>query len=82
MNSVAQVYLSRRNLLTLLAKLDGVKEGIPSKCTIIKRDVKHPKYPQSHAIIGVTALEDEDYYVDRGAGEVREREEKLLGKDI
>lgn len=67
-----QVYLSRRNLLALLAKLDCVKEGNPSFCTIIKKDIEHPKYPQSHPHIVVTALEDEDYYTDRNPGLMRE----------
>lgn len=36
---MVRVYLSR----TLLRKLDGVKEGIDSACTIIKNDTAHPK---------------------------------------
>ena len=66
------VYLSRKNLLSLLGKLDGKKQGIPSTCTIVKYDNVHPKYPQSHEYIAVTALEDEEYYTDRAAGVVRE----------
>lgn len=68
----AVVYLSRRNLLTLLAKLDRVKEGGESQCTIIKRDNKHAVFPQSHDSIVVTAVEDEEYYVDREPGHVVE----------
>ena len=33
-----QVYLTRRNLLTLLSKLDRTKAGDPSECTIIDRE--------------------------------------------
>lgn len=61
------VYLSRKNLLDLLAKLDGVKEGFPSNCTIVKHDVKHPKYPCSDDTI-ITAVEDEEYYTHRNPG--------------
>ncbi len=63
-----QIYLSRRNLLTLLNKLDRVKRGGKSFCTIIKNDTKHPKYPQSMPEISVTSLEDEEYYTDRQPG--------------
>lgn len=64
-----KVYLTRRNLLTLLSKLDRVKEGGESKCTIIKQDTVHSKYPASN-VIEVTAVEDDDYYGDREAGPV------------
>lgn len=62
------VYLSRKNLLDLLSKLDAVKDGIPSACAILKRDDRHPVYPQSMPEIMVKAVEDEDYYVDRKPG--------------
>lgn len=65
-----RIFLSRRNLLTLLSKLDRVKEGDFSACTIVKRDTAHPKYPQTIDEIVVTAIEDEDYYIDRCAGAV------------
>lgn len=66
-----QLYLTRRNLLTLLNKLDrALKDGPDaSTCTIIKRDTVHPVYPCSY-VVSVTALEDADYYTDRPAGEV------------
>jgi hypothetical protein len=70
-----RVYLSRRNLLTLLNKLDGVREGRPSECTLVKHDNKHPRFPSSHPAIFVTAVEDEDYYTDREPGFVREQDD-------
>ena len=63
-----RVYLSRRNLLALLSKLDRQKVGEFSTCTIIKSDNEHPKYPQTMAKLAVIALEDEDYYTDRIPG--------------
>lgn len=72
-----QVYLSRRNLMTLLAKLDSVKQGYSSKCTILKTDIAHQKYPCSTEI-SVTAVEDEDYYIDRVPGTLHERTEAAL----
>lgn len=67
---MATVYLSRRNLETLQNKLDRNEETPgASKCTIIKRDTLHKKYPCSEEIT-VTAVEDEDYYHDRLPGEM------------
>lgn len=63
-----KVYLSRRNLLTLLSKLDRKRAGDETYCTIIKNDNVHPVYPQTMKSIEVTAVEDEDYYIDRRAG--------------
>lgn len=51
--------LSRRNLLTLLSKLDRVRNGESSQCTIIK--------PNGTMI---TAEEDEVHYADRPPGEM------------
>lgn len=66
-----KVYLSRRNLLSLLNKLDAVKRGEHSFCTLVKNDDKHPKYSQSMSSIEVIAVEDEDYYVDREPGVIK-----------
>jgi hypothetical protein len=63
------VYLTRRNLLTLLSKLDRQAAGETTACTIIKHDTVHPTYPTTEPTI-VTALEDEEYYADRGPGDV------------
>lgn len=64
------VYLSRRNLLTLLSKLDRRRHGEDTACTLIKYDDTHPKYPQSAPVIVVVAVEDEEYYTTRPAGAV------------
>lgn len=61
------LYLTRRNLQTLLNKLDRNKNGGDSACTLVKRDLVHPKYPCSD-VVSVIALEDEEYYTDRKAG--------------
>lgn len=57
------VYLTRRNLLVLLSKLDRAARGEVTFRTIIKQDTEHPKYPSSD-ITQVTAVEDADYYTD------------------
>ena len=65
-----QVYLTRRNLLTLLNKLAASKVDKSVSTSILKRDNTHPVYPQSDTEIFVTALEDEEYYTHRDAGHV------------
>ncbi len=67
------VYLSRRNLLALLSKLDRAKAGEATTRTILKLDTVHPKYPSS-APTQLIAVEDEDYYTDRPAGPVDPRD--------
>lgn len=62
------VYLSRRNLLALLSKLDRKAKGEDTACTIIKNDNKHVKYPQSMPSIAVCAVEDDEYYSLRPEG--------------
>jgi len=64
-----RVFLSRRNLLTLLSKLDRQAEGKCTACSIVKQDTKHSIYPCTD-VIAVTAVEDKDYYIDREPGEV------------
>lgn len=53
-----RVYISRRNILTLLSKLDRVKAGDSSACTIYKCDNQHAKYPQTMEQIAVSAVEE------------------------
>lgn len=73
-----KIYLSRRNLLALLSKLNrNVKAGCEvSACTLIKRDNVHPLYPQSMGEISVIAIEDEVYY-NRAPGEVHPFDEPI-----
>lgn len=73
-----KVYLSRRNLLTLLSKLDRFAAGEMTLCTVIKNDNKHPVYPQTMKQIAVIAVEDEEYYTDRSAGPMNPADEARL----
>lgn len=66
----ATVFLSRRNLLTLLSKLDRKAKGEQTHCTLIKYDTSNPKYPQNVLGVVVTAVEDADYYDDRDPGDI------------
>ena len=73
-----QIFLSRRNLLTLLSKLDRAASGEATACTLIKNDFAHPVYPQSMLSIAVTAVEDDEYYTTRDAGEVHPSDEAAI----
>ena len=73
-----QVYLSRRNLLTLLSKLDRRAAGEQTECAIIKADTEHPTYSQSMPAIFVAAVEDSEYYVDRDPGRLVSAEEQSI----
>ena len=64
------VYLSRRNLLTLLSKLDRRALGEETKCTLIKHQNVGAPFCQSMIEISVTAVEDTEYYTKRSPGEV------------
>jgi hypothetical protein len=58
-----QIFLSRRNLLSLLEKLDNKKPGHPIiSASIIKHDGQGPDINQTIPIVCVTAVEDEVYY--------------------
>jgi len=70
-----RVFLSRRNLLSLLSKLDRQAAGGDTVCTIAKYDTAHPKYPQTMDEIWITAVEDADYYAERPAGEMHPLDE-------
>ena len=70
-----QIYLTRRNLLTLLSKLNRKKSGESTERTLIKSDNRHPEFPQSMPHCMVTALEDEEYYTDRPYGEVHQKDD-------
>lgn len=65
-----RVYLSRRNLQTLLNKLNRKAGGGTTHCAIVKNDNAHPKYAQTMDSIMVIAIEDDEYYSERSAGAV------------
>ena len=69
-----KVYLSRRNLQTLLSKLDRKKDGDDTACAIIKSDNKHKVYPQTMKDLIVQAIEDDEYYTDREPGVVHPKD--------
>ena len=77
-----KVYLSRRNLLALLSKLDRDEVGEKTECTIIKQQQPSPAYRQTMKQIAVIAVQDDEYYgsQNRGAGEMHPADEQKLPK--
>ena len=74
MSTFNYLYLTRRNLLTLLNKLDREESGDSSCCTIIKYDTDHPEYPISTPTI-IQAIEDDEYYKHRPPGDVHHKDQ-------
>jgi len=69
---IERIYLTRRNLLSLLSKLDRKKAGEETACTLVKNDNLHPKFPQTMGFCEVVAVEDQEYYDEgRPAGYVQ-----------
>ena len=78
---MGQLFLSRRNLIGLLAKLDrNVQYPGDSRCTLQKNNVPGDPYLSDPDHILVTALEDEIYYAKREPGPMVAQEESLLAK--
>jgi hypothetical protein len=79
---LAKVYLTRRNLLALLSKLDRDAAGEETACAIIKHKNDVPAYQQTMNSIMVIAVQDEDYYnaLARPAGVMHPSDEAKLPK--
>ena len=73
-----QIYLSRRNLLALLSKLDRQATGDATACAIIK--YKNPADPYCNTIdqVVVTAVADEEFYANRQPGVMHPLDEANL----
>jgi hypothetical protein len=65
-----KIYLSERNLRTLLSKIERFKAGDVTACTLIKRSNPLDPYCQSMDTVAVIAIPDDLYYTKRTAGEV------------
>lgn len=75
-----KLYLSRRNLLALLSKLDRDAAGEHTACTLVKVQQPSPAYQQTMKEIAIIAVQDEEYYgtQNRPAGEVHPSDEVNL----
>lgn len=75
-----KIYLSKRNLLALLSKLERDSKGDETACTIIKHQQPSPQYRQTMPTVAVIAVQDEDYYgsQNRPAGAMHPAEEAVI----
>jgi hypothetical protein len=73
-----QIYLSRRNLLALLSKLDRLENGDETACAIIK--YANPSDPYCNTIdqVVVTVVADEKFYTNRQPGAMHPLDEVRL----
>ena len=73
-----QIYLSRRNLLTLLSKLDRQEAGDETACAIIK--YSNPTDPYCNTIdqVTVVAVADDRFYANRAPGAMHPADEVNL----
>ena len=69
------VYLSKRNLLTLLSKLERQERGEETACAIVK--YANPTDPYCNTIkeITVIAVPDEKFYTNRAPGAMHHLDE-------
>jgi hypothetical protein len=63
-----RIYLSQRNLLTLLSKLDRFEQGQETQCAIVK--YANPLDPYCNTVdeVMVIAVPDDKFYTQRSPG--------------
>ncbi len=73
-----QIYLSRRNLLALLSKLDRLETGDETACAIVK--YANPSDPYCNTIdqVMVIAIPDDEFYTNRQPGAMHPADEAKL----
>ena len=73
-----QIYLSRRNLLALLSKLDRQAAGDATACAIVK--YSNPTDPYCNTIdqVMVIAVPDNEFYANRAPGVMHPADEVNL----
>jgi hypothetical protein len=72
------LYLSKRNLLSLLAKLDRQEQGEETHCTIIKYRIEEDAVVNTMDACMVVAVPDEVMYANRNAGPMHHSDEKFI----
>ena len=72
------IYLSRRNLLALLSKLDRQEAGDETACAIVK--YANPSDPYCNTIdqVMVIAVPDDEFYANRQPGAMHPLDEVRL----
>ena len=75
---IDRIYLSKRNLLTLLSKLERLEQGDESSCAIVK--YSNPTDPYCNTIdqVIVVAIPDEKFYTNRQPGIMHPLDEEKI----
>ena len=73
-----QLFLSKRNLLTLLSKLERLEEGQTTACAIVKHANTMDPYCNTIDEIMVIAIPDELFYVNRAPGPMHPLDESNM----
>ena len=76
-----RIYLSKRNLLVLLSKLDRFEKGEETKCAIIKNKCVTDPYCNTIEQVAIIAVPDEHFYVNRQPGAMLPVDEQRV-KDV
>lgn len=72
------LYLSRRNLLTLLSKLDRQEAGDETACAIVKYSNPTDPYCNTMDQVTVIAVPDDRFYTNRLPGAMHPLDEAKL----
>jgi len=73
-----KLYLSRRNLLTLLSKLDRLEAGDETACAIVKSANPSDPYCNTMDQVTVIAVPDDEFYTNRSPGIMHPADEARL----
>lgn len=74
------LYLSRRNLETLLSKLDRAEKGETTFCSIIKYNDPSMTHRQTMDSCMIIAVPNDEYYEQRKAGRMIGADEERISK--
>ena len=72
------LYLSKRNLLALLSKLDRLEAGDATACTIVKYANPSDPYCNTLDQVMVIAVPDDEFYANRQPGAMHPLDEAKL----
>ena len=72
------LYLSRRNLLALLSKLDRQEAGDETACAIVKSANPSDPYCNTMDQVTVIAVPDDRFYANRAPGAMHPADEARL----
>jgi len=75
---IDRIYLSKRNLLTLLSKLERLEHGDETACAIVKYSNPTDLYCNTIDQVIVVAIPDEMFYTNREPGIMHPLDEEKI----